>query len=61
MCYQVQLWQEVLLAVIGEQLSLCVHEDNDPCGTLLSVHRDKHLQIWHIDATHQHQAKVGVV
>jgi len=61
-CYQVQLWQEVLLAAIGEQLSRCVHEEDDICGASLSVRRDVDvLQIWHLDAAHQTQAKVGVV
>ena len=61
-CYQVQLWQEVLLAVIGEQLSRCVHEDDDICGASLSVrHETNILQIWHLDAAHQHQAKVRCV
>lgn len=48
----VKIWQEVVLAAIGEQFAECVLEGDDVCGVTVSI-REKSdvIQIWNINAT----------
>ena len=52
-------WQELLLAAIGEQLSLSVHPDDEVCGVSVRIRRDSDvIQIWNQDSDLKSSAKV---
>lgn len=58
-CLQVKAWQELLLAAIGEQLSLSVHPDDEVCGVSVRIRWDSDvIQIWNQDSELQSSAKV---
>jgi len=53
------LWKELLLAVIGENLSGFVHSDDDIVGVSVSVRdRDDIIQVWNKDAKFSEQARI---
>ena len=52
-------WQELLLAVIGEQLSLSVHSDDEVCRVSVRIRWDSDvIQIWNQDSDLKSSAKV---
>lgn len=54
-----KVWQEAVLAAIGEQFSESVAEGDDVCGVTVSI-RDKEdlIQIWNINAALASKATV---
>ena len=45
--YQAKVWQELLLAAIGEQLSVSIHPDDEVCGVSVRIRHDYDvIQIW---------------
>ena len=59
-CDQVKLWQELLLAAIGEQLSMAVHPDDEMCGVSVRIRHDSDIiQIWNQDSDLNSEAKVS--
>lgn len=45
-----KIWQELLVAAIGEQLSLCVDGEDEICGVSVRIRYDGAvIQIWHQD------------
>ena len=57
------VWQELLLAAIGEQFSSCVAEDDEVCGISVKIRGfgSSTIQIWHIDSEKHHDATVSDV
>lgn len=55
------VWQELLLAAIGEQFSECLADDDEVCG--ISIKRRGQgtdtIQIWNIDSEKHHEARVS--
>lgn len=58
---QVKAWQELLLAAIGEQLSVSVAPDDEVCGVSVRIRYDSDIiQIWNQDSELISGAKVSV-
>jgi len=55
----VLVWQELLLAAIGEQFSDCVAEGDDVCGVSVRIRFDQNvIQIWNQESELHHKATV---
>ncbi len=56
---KVKVWQELLLAAIGEQLSLSVNAEDEICGVSVRIRYDGDIiQIWHQDSELNSKASV---
>ena len=55
------VWQELLLAAIGEQFSKCLAEDDEVCGISVKIRGQgtDTIQIWNIDSEKHHEARVS--
>ena len=54
-----KIWQELLLAAIGEQLSLSVDGEDEICGVSVRIRYDGAvIQIWHQDTELKSKASV---
>ena len=54
-----KIWQELLLAAIGEQLTLSVDADDEICGVSVRIRYDSDvIQIWHQDSELHSKATV---
>ena len=55
------VWQELLLAAIGEQFSECMAEDDEICGISVKIRGfgANTIQIWNIDSEKHLDARVS--
>ena len=54
-----KIWQDIVLAAVGEQLSVAVHTDDEICGVSVRIRRDTDvIQIWNQDSEYASQATV---
>ena len=63
-CYfslQHVVWQELLLAAIGEQLSECMAEEDEICGISVKIrgYGSVTIQIWNVDSDKHLDARVS--
>lgn len=58
--YKAKAWQELLLAAIGEQLSVSIHPDDEVCGVSVRIRYDSDvIQIWNQESDVFSEAKVS--